>query len=479
MLLSETLYLVLDQGGQASRALIFNDYGESLAQSRVEQKTDIGNTSPDPKWIVDSLRRAATNALQQLTPQQHCLPMRAALICQRSSCLCWDRISGQPLTPLIGWQDKSGQSIIDQLYHHHPEIQRISGLVANSHSPASKWAYLLSASAMIEAQRRYQLACGSLASFLIFHLCREHPFLIDRVNAARTQLYSLEARDWSNPLRALFDIPAEYLPDIRPSLYRYGTLELAGLRIPLKLVCGDQPSALFSNGWPNPSALSVNMGTGAFIQMPLLVEAQERPQTRLLVAPAYSDLNDELLVLEGTVNGAATALNLTSLPLGLNYQNSDSWRQRYQPLPLFVNGVGGLGSPDWCSVESGWQGLPPFDPKSKVLAVAESILFLIQRNIIAMRDVGSFPTSIHLSGGLSQLDWMAQGLANLSGLNVHRMTDPESSSRGAAWLLSRSADWRRSSEQVFTPAPYSALPARFDNWTQLLHAALLAASNRR
>lgn len=221
------------------------------------------------------------------------------------------------------------------------------------------------------------------------------------------------------------------------------------------------------------------MGTGAFIQMPLLVEAQERPQTRLLIAPAYSDLNDELLVLEGTVNGAATALNLTSLPLGLNYQNSDSWRQRYQPLPLFVNGVGGLGSPDWCSVESGWQGLPPFDPKSKVLAVAESILFLIQRNIIAMRDVGSFPTSIHLSGGLSQLDWMAQGLANLSGLNVHRMTDPESSSRGAAWLLSRSPDWRRSGEQVFPPAQNSALPARFDNWTQLLHAALLAASNRR
>ena len=477
--MSDTLYLVLDQGGQASRALVFNDYGESLAQARVEQKTDIDTTAPDPKLIVDALRRAVTCALQQLSPSQRKLPMRAALISQRSACLCWDRITGQPLTPVISWQDNSGQSIIDQLYHHFKEIQRISGLVPNGHSPASKWSYLLNSNALIEAQRHYQMACGPLASFLVFHLCREHPFLVDRVNASRTMLYSLEARNWSNPLCALFDVPPEYLPDIRPSHYRYGTLEIAGSRIPLKLVCGDQPAALFSNGWPNPSMLSVNMGTGAFVQMPLLVEAQERPLTRLLISPAYSDLNDELLVLEGTINGAATALNLTSLPLGLNYQNSDTWRQRYQPLPLFVNGVGGLGSPDWCPLESGWQGVPPFDAKSKVLAVAESILFLIQRNINAMRDVGSFPGSINLSGGLSQLDWMAQGLANLSGLNVHRMNNPESSARGAAWLLSRSRNWRQCEETVFTPASASALNARYQSWTQLLHAALIISGARR
>lgn len=472
--MSDTFYLVLDQGGQSSRALIFNAYGESLAQARVDQKADPSYHNLDPKWTVDSLRIAATDALGQLPPGARDANFRAALICQRSSCLYWDKITGQPLTPLLGWQDNSGQPVIDQLTPHHPEIQRISGLVPNGHTPASKWSNLLKSPSMIAASKTYRLCCGTLASFLIFHLCREHPYLIDRVNAARTQLYSLDDRDWSQRLLSLFNIPPYYLPDIRPSCFRYGTLEIAGLRIPLKLVCGDQPASLFSNGWPSPSAVSVNMGTGAFIQMPLQVDADERPRTPLLVGPAFSD-DEELLVLEGTVNGAATALNITSLPLGLNYHMSDHWRQRYQPLPLFVNGVGGLGSPDWCSVESGWQGLPPFDPKSKVLSVAESILFLIQRNLYAMRDVGIFPTSINLSGGLSRLDWMAQGLANLSGLNVHRLDEYEASARGAAWLLCRDARWKRCQETLFLPASNASLNARFRAWSLLLHGAMLAA----
>lgn len=472
--LSDTLYLVLDQGGQSSRALIFNDDGESLAQSREDQQNDQPYINFDPKWIVDSIRRAATDALNQLSPELRDSPIRAALICQRSSCLCWDQITGQPLTPLLGWQDNSGQTVIDHLSRHHREIQHISGLVPNGHSPASKWSHLLKSPTMIEASRTYRLCCGPLASYLIFHLCREHPFLIDRVNAARTQLYSIDNRDWSPTLLALFNLPRHYLPDIRPTHSRYGTIEIAGLRIPLKVVCGDQPAALFCNGWPSPNTASINLGTGAFVQMPLQVSAAERPKTPLLIAPACSN-DKELLVIEGTVNGAATALNLTSLPLGLNYQASDGWRQRYQPLPLFVNGVGGLGSPDWCSVESGWQGVPPFDPKSKVLAVGESILFLIQRNLYAMRDVGIFPTNIQLSGGLSRINWLAQGLANLSSLPVHRMDEYEASAKGAAWLLSRSEHWKHSAEQIFIPASLCALRPRFNSWSLLLQGAKLAA----
>ena len=478
--MSDTLYLVLDQGGQASRALIFDDYGESLAHSRVEQKTDINRANLDPAMVVASLRKAATAAISQLTLKQRTQPIRAALICQRSACLCWDRVSGQPLSPLIGWQDRSGQATVERLKRHHTEIQRISGLTANAHTPAAKWSEMLRSSAFKTAQQNFHLACGNLATYLMFHLCREHPFLIDRVNAARTQLYSLDTQNWSLPLCALFDIPPDYLPAIQPCLHRFGTLEIAGSRIPLKLVCGDQSTALFSNGWPCPTVLSINMGTGVFLQMPLLVDTNERPITPLLVSPAYSDDTETIMVLEGTVNGGASALNLTSLPLGLNYHASGEWRERYQPPPLFVNGIGGVGSPDWCSLDSGWQGLPPFDPKSKVLAVAESILFMVQRNLNVMRDVGSFPGSIHLSGGLGQLDWMAQGISNLSNLNVHRFNDPEASARGAAWLLSsRSKHWRRSPETLFMPASHSALPARFQRWSNLLHTALqLSAKNR-
>lgn len=475
--MSETLYLVLDQGGQSSRALIFTQYGESVAQARVNQKTDSTSLNFDPKWVVESLRVAATEALRQLSPRQRQQHIRAALICQRSSCLCWDRATGQPLTPLIGWQDNSGQPAVDRLKIYHSEIQKLSGLVPNGHTPAAKWSQLLCSPAMIAASKNYRLSCGSLASFLIFHLCREHPFLIDRVNAARTQLYSLDTRSWSPRLLNLFTIPFHYLPDIQPCDYRFGTLDISGQRIPLKLVSGDQSCALFADGWPHPGSVSINLGTGAFIQMPLQVPARERPRCPLLVGPAFSG-DDELLVLEGTVNGCATALNLTSLPLGLSYGQSDTWPERYEPLPLFINGVGGLGSPDWCSIESGWQSTLPMEPHAKVLAVAESILFLIQRNLYAMRDVGIIPTSIRLSGGISQINWLAQSLANLSQLPVHRLDDCEASARGAAWLLSRCDEWKKTDEHIFIPAAHSAIGQRYQHWTRLLQRSLRSGVRR-
>ncbi len=466
------LVLAIDQGTHASRALVFDRHGRTLASGM----SDIAITYPQADWaeqdgdeIVNSVRVAATLALQALGTRRQDV-VAAGLSSQRSSVICWDRVTGQPLSPIFSWQDRRAHAWIDQLQPHADSVHRKTGLFLSPHYGASKLRWALDHLPAVRAAIDRQTLCwGPMASFVVFRLCAEQPFLADPQCAARTQLWNLQTQDWDPELLALFGLPQGFLPRSVPTCHVWGTLDLPGAAIPLTAVNGDQSAAVFAFGWPEADSAYINIGTSAFVQRALTRFPGHVP--RQLTGIILDDGSKRVYMVEGNVNGAGTALEWVSKELGIEQLTMQipQWLARLDKPPLFLNGIAGLGGPFWQpEFESRFVG--EAEPWLKAVAVVESIAFLLQANIDHMNRYVPAAQRIRISGGVSLLDGLCQRLACISGLPVHRRDDPEASARGIAYLAcGRPEDWNQGAhEDVFAAQGDSALQARYRRWRVLM-----------
>src|SRR5690606_10528242 len=111
------------------------------------------------------------------------------------------------------------------------------------------------------------LAAGTIDTWLIWKLTNGAVHATDYTNASRTMLYDINTMDWSEQLCALFGVPREILPEVRPSLGSFGEAakEHLGVALPILGVAGDQQSAMFGQGCWSPGQSKNTYGTGAFL----------------------------------------------------------------------------------------------------------------------------------------------------------------------------------------------------------------------
>jgi glycerol kinase len=472
----ERLFLALDQGGHASRALVFNQQGALIAKTLREvsvHSQSPGRVEQDPEELVSSLQQAAAEAVQSLGVRAEAI-VSAGLATQRSSIVCWDKFTGAALSPVISWQDRRAQAWLASLTTQADEVHRLTGLRLSPHYGASKLRWCLDHLAPVKTalgQRR--LAMGPLASFLLFRLLRKKSLFADPANAARMLLWNLHTADWDRQLLALFGIPGELLPPCVPTQYSFGTLDVGRQAIPLTIMTGDQSAALFAHGAPAPDAAYINLGTGAFVQRALGRLPDEAPG--LLTSIVYRDARHTTYVLEGTVNGAGAALRWAEQELGLTDIDDQlpEWLARQTSPPLFLNGVSGLGAPFWVAdFESRFIG--GGEPWQKAVAVAESIVFLLQTNLEIMKQHAPPLARMVVTGGLALNTGLCQRLADLSGLPVYRPAELEATARGAAFLLAGFPDsWPEEiSGTWFRPVANPALHKRYKNWRDEMSRAV-------
>ncbi len=464
----QALYLALDQGGHASRALVFDRQGRLQARAVVEtteQRFPPDRVEQDGNVLVRSIERAAEQAVASLGGRAANIAA-AGLATQRSSIVCWDRETGAPLSPVLSWQDRRAHGWLQQFNPEAEKIRERTGLVLSAHYGASKLRWCLDHLPAVAAARDAgRLAMGPLASFLLFRLLRERPMLVDPSNAGRTLLWNIGSSDWDGELTGLFGIPRSALPACVPTRHRYGSLAVRGQEIPVTVLNGDQSAALFALGRPHANTAYVNLGTGAFVLHTLGELPKRLP--RLLCSVAWRSDGESIYVMEGTVNGAGSALEWAEQKLGVKdavNQLAGWWKTETAP-PLFLNGVSGLGAPFWVpDFESRWIGAGT--PAANIVAVAESILFLIQRNLEEMKKSFSPFEQIFVSGGLSMNDVLCEKLASLTGLPVYRPVEHEATARGLAWLAAgQPADWPETDfGRWFRPAEDSTLRARYSEW---------------
>jgi glycerol kinase len=469
------LFLAIDQGTHASRALVFDARGGILGHGERE----VALTRPQTDWaeqdaeeIIASVHAAVAQAADALGSRAAQL-VAAGLSCQRASAVCWDRVSGAPLSPIFSWQDRRMHAWIDALQAHGDEVHRRTGLFLSPHYGASKLRWALDhLPAVRQALDSGRLAWGPMASFLAFRLLKERPLRAEPQCAARTQLWNLQSRDWDAELLRLFGLPTGCLPASALTCQRWGTLASGGVEVPLMAVNGDQSAAVFAFGWPEADSAYVNIGTSAFVQRALMRAPGHVP--RQLTGIILADLDATVYMVEGNVNGAgagiawlATELGIDDLPARL-----PEWLDRPAPSVLFLNGIAGLGGPFWqARFESRFVGAA--EPWQKAVALVESIAFLLQANVEHMAPHVPPLARIRISGGVSRLDGLCQRIASINGVPVHRRDDPEASARGIAYLAAgRPAQWHAGAgEDVFAPRNDPPLRERYRRWRALMAEA--------
>jgi glycerol kinase len=466
---SDDLYLAIDQGGHSSRAIVFDGRGKVQTQAQspvsINQQGD-DRVEQDAEELVTSIRDAIDQVARQL--RDDCRRVVAAgMATQRSSIACWNRNSGEALSPVISWQDRRADDWLQQFAAESDAIHQTTGLFLSAHYGASKLRWCLDhISKVRRAADNKTLAFGPMASFLLFRLLDESPILVDPANASRTLLWSLKTRNWDDHLLELFGIPRNALPDCVPTRYNYGQLDCAGHKVPMTILNGDQSAALFAYGPVLPESAYINIGTGAFVSRTL--GHYPKQNRRLLTGIVLEEEDNTVYVTEGTVNGAASALDWAEQELDISncIKELPAWLEQSQTPPLFINGVGGLGSPYWLAHFNS-RFIGDGSKQEKMVAVIESIVFLLEANMQEMLKLASPPTQIQVSGGLSRLEGLCQRLADISQLPVYRPQEHEATARGTAYLLTGChKDWPEPGfGDWFKPTSNQGLRQRYSDWT--------------
>jgi len=251
--------------------------------------------------------------------------------------------------------------------------------------------------------------------------------------------------------------------------------------LPLTVCTGDQAAALFAHGEIQPDTVYLNIGTGAFLQC--LVPNMDAPSSRpaavarasgLLRSIAWQDSAAaiQLTVMEGTVNGAGSALDWAQERLSLDAHDvvRTLTAAQVRPLhpPVFINGVSGVGSPYWLpQLESHWldDGVVHTELE-RLAAVVESIAFLICTNLDAMRAAGARHRRVLASGGLSACDYLCYCVAALSRMEIVRTNLQETTATGLAFLTAgKPHDWQPlANVTTFKSVADSSLRDRHHQW---------------
>ncbi len=434
--------LALDQGGHASRALVFDERGDERANHSVAIATERpapGRVEHDPKALIGSVHACLEGVAQSLGNEVARIGA-AALCTQRSTVLAWSRHDGTTLSPVLSWQDVRAADWLQKVAIAEPEVLAITGLRRSPHYGASKLRWCLDhIPAVAAAQAAGTLALGPLASWLVFELSAGATLKVDPCNASRTLLWDLATRDWSPDLCARFDIPQGCLPTSTPNRGAWAALRLGAQRVPLTVVTGDQSAVPFAFD-AKPGRAYLTLGTGAFLQQPL--DARPSTDTGLLASVLWQDGDTVRYALEGTINGAGAALAWLAERHGVSeaslLERLPRWLDEVATPPLFVNAVGGLAAPYWRPtlepkfIQEGFIGAGDLD--AQAVAVIESIAFLVAANLEAMRVSGWAVDEIVCVGGLARLDGLLQRIADVAGLRVVRATQLEASAYGAARL---------------------------------------------
>jgi glycerol kinase len=443
---ANSFILAIDQGTTSTRAVIFDEFGQSIGSSSWE----LQQYYPHPGWVEhdpEEIWLSVEKVVPQALAAAHISANQVAgigLTNQRETCIVWDRENGIPLGRAIVWQDRRTIDFCRQHQADEPWIFQQTGLVLDPYFSATKLRWMLDQ----DPSRRHraeagQLAAGTIDSFLIWRMTGEKVFATDRTNASRTLLLDLKTASWDEKLCRYFDIPLALLPEVRPSVGSFGgTQGLTFLPdgIPISGVAGDQQAALAGQLGFEVGDAKCTYGTGAFYLLhtgPQLVQSSHR----LLTTIAASAGNPVQYALEGSVfiAGAAVQWLRDGLKVIETSPDVESLAERAdsnQPV-IFVPGLVGLGAPYWVPEAKGVLfGLTRGTTAAEIArATLEGVAFQVSDLVDAAgKDSGQALETLRVDGGMARNVWFLQSQADLLGIPVLQARECESTARGAALL---------------------------------------------
>lgn len=438
--------LAIDQGTTNTKVLLVDAHGSVIAQAA----RPLTQRYPRPAWVEQDARAIWQSVRDAIDA---CLASVAgprvaaiALTNQRESVALWERASGRPLGPVIGWQCRRTADVCADLRARGlvPFLAERTGLAIDPLFSASKMRWLLDhADDGPRRAERGELCLGTMDSWVLWNLTGGAVHATDLTNASRTQLLDIHTRRWSEELLELFGVPRAALPDVRPSRAAFGRSVALGrlpAGVPIAALFGDSHAALFGQAGFVPGAVKATYGTGSSLMTPTPAPVRSRHGLSTTIAWAL-DLEDVTYALEGNIAVTGAAVQWLGEFLGLARPTEEvaALAARVADagdlylVPAFV----GLGAPYWNDAARGLiSGLTRGATVAHLArATLESIAYQVRDVFDAMQAESGADLRVLLAdGGASRNPLLMQFQADILGVPLLCSTSADASALGAAYL---------------------------------------------
>ncbi len=443
----------IDQGTTSTRFMVFDHAGREMARDQLEHKQILpqsGWVEHDPVEIYHRTCDVIEGALSKANLDATDL-VAVGITNQRETTVVWNPNTGEPLYNAIVWQDTRTDQIMRRLDQqgYGDAIRRKAGLPPATYFSGGKIQWILeNIKGARPAAERGEAIFGNIDTWLIWNLTggiSGGAHITDVTNASRTMLLNLETLDWDDELLALFKIPRQMLPAIRPSSDSrfYGMTRKSGpfrAELPVCADVGDQQAATVGQVCFIPGEAKNTYGTGNF--MLLNTGTNIVPShAGLLTTVCYQFGNDRpVYALEGSVAVTGSAIQWLRDQLGLIKQAGDiealANSVRDSGGIYFVPAFSGLYAPYWRADARGCiVGLSRFNNSAHLArATLESICYQTRDVLDAMvKDSSVRLETLKVDGGATVNNTLMQLQADILGVPVVRPVVAETTALGAAY----------------------------------------------
>ncbi|MBE3639852.1 FGGY family carbohydrate kinase [Mangrovicoccus algicola] len=426
-------WLAIDQGTTSTRAILVDAAGTAR---RLGSWTH-ARSHPSPGRVEHDPRELLAHVARGIEAGRAAGARGWALANQGESCLAWDAATGEPVSPVIVWQDARTAADCARLEREGaaPLVAERAGLPLDPYFSAAKLGWILrEIPRAAELAARGRLRMGTTDAFFRDRLTGR--FETDLATASRTSLMHLATGRWDPDLCSLFGVPIGALPAITPVSGDLG----AAAGLPLGAAIADQQAALYGHGCRSPGAAKITFGTGAFA----LALAGDRPPaagTGPLPTVAWAEAGAApVYALEGGVYAAAAALDWAR---GLGLFDDFAALEAAPPGSrlerglAFVPALAGLACPHWDRGARGaWLGLTLETGAADMMqALLEGIAYRTAEVLARMPVTGP----VAIDGGLSRSPRFCRLLADILRRPVRVAEEAERTALGLAMLAAETA----------------------------------------
>jgi glycerol kinase len=352
---------------------------------------------------------------------------------QRSSTIVWDRATGEPVGPGVGWQDLRTVGMCLAL--------QAEGIRVAPNASATKLGFLLD---MADADRTRDLCFGTVDTWVAWKLSNGSLHVTDLSNAAVTGMFRADGSGWSDPTLEALRVPPSVLPTVVDSSGVVGEAVALEGSPPIAGIAGDQQASLIGQGCVQPGQAKITFGTGGMLDLTL---GDQRPAFEmrgeagcfpivawrigghitwgaeafmLTAGQAVEWLRDDLGLVSSSAESAEVA--------GRCDNTGDVW---------FVPALLGMGTPAWDFGARGTLlGLTRGSGRPEVVrAVLEGVAHrgadLVEA---AEADTGLSIGALRVDGGMSANPVFTQAVADSTQCSVELSPVTEATTLGAAFL---------------------------------------------
>jgi glycerol kinase len=443
--------LVVDVGTSGLRAAIVrpdatvtNEHYQSLLPSSPAP----GFVEFDPVAMAKAALECAHAALSEGGPVD-----AVGITNQRASTIVWDRATGEPVGPGVGWQDlrTAGMCL----------VLREQGLRCAPNASATKLAFLLD---MADPDRSRDLCFGTVDTWIAWTLTEGALHVTDLSNAAVTGLMHGDARGWNEQTLELLNVPPSVLPEVVDSSGLIGAASALDGAPPIAGIAGDQQAALIGQGCVHPGMAKITFGTGGMLD---LVVGEQRPSFDVrgdggtFPIVAWRRAGAVTWGIEAVMLSAGTNVEWLRDDLGIIDSSSASEevasRCDNTDGVLYVPALLGLGTPYWDYGARGTLlGITRGTERQHIVrAVLEGVA---QRGAdlveAAELDAGIELESVRIDGGMAANAVFVQALADAVQKPVQVSPELEATALGAGFLAGlATGTWSSDDELAATWRP--------------------------